>query len=105
MTLRLTENLIGAVLIKPELFGSLLTVRTFGECAEERLLRIVDAMEEVHRDRVPINLLTVYRKLRGRGSLADVGGAAYLSSLTDDWDAVKEGISYLEYPWESQSVQ
>lgn len=77
------EALIGSILINPEAF---LEVAAFLE-PEDFYLNvnkwIWEAFLHLNQVKIPVDLLTVKKELEDKGHLEDVGGVAYLMSLTN----------------------
>jgi replicative DNA helicase len=73
---------LGSVLIDGHLVG-ISGVRS-GDFYVQKHQRIWAAMEKLHSDGMAIDYLTLGNELKTRGQLEDVGGAPYVSGLTDD---------------------
>ncbi len=82
-SLEAEEALLGSVLIDPD---ALFRVLPFLSATDFFLVKhqwIWEAMVALHERREPIDFLTVCEELDRRGQLAEVGGQAYISHLTN----------------------
>ena len=75
------EAVIGSVLINPETFYDIAPFLRAGDFYINRHKRIWEAFTRLHEHRIPIDLLTLSEELNSVEQLADIGGAAYLTTL------------------------
>jgi len=76
------EAVIGAVLINPEAYYDVAQFLQADDFYIHRNRWIWEAFTRLHERRTPIDALTVAEELDQHGQLAEVGGSAYLSILT-----------------------
>jgi replicative DNA helicase len=74
---------LGALLLKHELFDLVVGVLRPGDFYSDSHTRIYAAMLALHEERAPIDSITLRADLDHRGELAAVGGDDYLLGLTD----------------------
>ncbi len=78
------EAVIGAILINPEVYYD---VAQFLQPEDFYIIRhrwIWQAITRLHEQRMPVDLLTVSQMLEQMGQLAEAGGPAYLTALTNN---------------------
>ena len=75
------EALLGSLLIDPDVIVQVATLIEPKDFYVQRHGWIYDAMRYLHDQNQPVDFLTVTDELERRGQLADIGGAAYISSL------------------------
>src|SRR3972149_9588887 len=79
------QAVLGAVLIKGEAINQVLEILTPDDFYKEAHGRIFRAMIEMHEQRIPIDVLTLFNHLKsGAKLLEEVGGSSYLTYLTRD---------------------
>jgi replicative DNA helicase len=78
------EGVIGAVLINPESYYDVAEFLTAEDFYIHRHRWIWEAFNRLHEQRTPLDFLTVSEELDQMGQLAEVGGPAYLTSLTNN---------------------
>jgi replicative DNA helicase len=78
------EAVIGAVLINPEAYYDVASFLQASDFYIHRNGWIWEAFNRLHERRVPIDFLTVAEELDQRSQLAEIGGPAYLSALTNN---------------------
>ena len=88
------EALLGSLLIDPDAIIQVATIVTAGDFYAQKNGIIYEAIRTLHDQRHPVDFLTVTYELERQGKLADVGGAAYISSLIN---AVPSSIHAVEY--------
>ncbi|MFP4637122.1 MAG: replicative DNA helicase [Spirochaetaceae bacterium] len=74
---------LGAILLDPEALGRVLAYLRSEDFYRSANARIFEAVLELSERAEEIDYITVTQELRNRGTLAAVGGAAYVSSLTE----------------------
>lgn len=77
------KAVLGALLINPSHYGTVSTVLSSADFFRDAHKRIYAAIRELANSGTAIDLLTVKTRLQASGELDEVGGPAYLSSLTD----------------------
>ncbi|MCZ2128179.1 MAG: replicative DNA helicase [Anaerolineales bacterium] len=75
------EAVVGAVLINPEVYYDLAAFLSADDFYIQRNRWVWEAFTRLHETRAPIDLLTLSDDLQNAGFLAEIGGAAYLTSL------------------------
>ena len=77
------KSLLGAILLSDTNFPELLEVIHAKDFYDERHGKIFQAMTNLYQHHSPIDLLTLTAELRKSKDLKDIGGAAYLTELTN----------------------
>jgi replicative DNA helicase len=77
------KAVLGAVLIDGRRFANVVTALEPHDWFRDVHSRIFDGMAAIHERGESVDFLTVKDELQRRGQLEDVGGPAYLASLTD----------------------
>src|SRR5580765_4730432 len=88
------EAVLGSILINPE---TLLEVAAFLQAGDFFIVRngwIFDAMLSLHERGESIDELTLNRELRARDQLDTIGGAAYLTSLSNNTPTFAHAETY-----------
>lgn len=75
------QAVIGSVLINPEVYYDLAQLLRPDDFYIIRNRWIWEAYQRLHERRIPLDFLTVTQELESTGRLAEIGGAAYLTSL------------------------
>ena len=75
------EAVVGAVLINPEAYYDIAQFLNADDFYIHRNKWIWESFIRLHEQRVPVDMLTVSEELERSGQLAEIGGAAYLTSL------------------------
>lgn len=76
-------SLLGAILIDSDALFKVSDIITAGDFYEERHRRIYEAIENLSERHSPIDVLTLSDQLKATGFLEAVGGASYLTELTN----------------------
>jgi replicative DNA helicase len=76
-------SLLGAILIDTDALVKIADVITVQDFYEERHRRIYEAASKLYERRSPIDVLTLSDELKGMGLLEMIGGASYLTELTN----------------------
>lgn len=82
-SLELEEAILGACMLEREAVGvisNIVTAETFYKPAHTI---IYTAILELYKGSYPIDILTVFQKLKTMGKIDEVGGAVYITSLTN----------------------
>ena len=77
------KSLLGAILLSDTNFPDLLEIVRYRDFYDERRGKIFHAMTSLYQHHSPIVLLTLTAELRKSKDLKNVGGAAYLTELTN----------------------
>lgn len=76
-------SLLGAILIDSDALVKIADIIAVIDFYEERHSHIYEAVTQLYEKRSPIDVLTLSDQLKGMGLLEAVGGAAYLTELTN----------------------
>lgn len=76
-------SLLGAILIDADAIVKIADTVTTDDFYEERHRRIYEAIQSLYEKHSPIDVLTLANQLKATGFLEMVGGAAYLTELTN----------------------
>jgi len=76
-------SLLGAILIDADAVVKIADVITAADFFDPRHAKIYEAVTKLYDKRSPIDVLTLADQLKGAGNLDMVGGAAYLTELTN----------------------
>ncbi len=77
------KSLLGAILISDNIFPEILEIVHPSDFYEEKHGKIFQAMVSLYDHRKPIDLLTLTAELRALKALKSIGGAAYITELTN----------------------
>ena len=77
------KSLLGALLIASDLLPEILTVLKPADFYDERHSTIFQAMIDLYDKHQPVDLLTLTAELRSKRKLREVGGAPYLTELSN----------------------
>ena len=77
------KSLLGAMMISDAAFPDVLETVKYKDFYDERHAKIFHAMTSLYQHHSPIDLLTTTAELRKNKELRSVGGAAYLTELTN----------------------
>ncbi len=75
--------ILGSILLNNDFLTLVTNFLSPEEFYREGNRKILETMSEMGRDGIPIEILSVAEEMRRRGTLEEIGGAAYLASLTD----------------------
>ncbi|NOZ70862.1 MAG: replicative DNA helicase [Chloroflexi bacterium] len=90
------EALLGALLIDPDVIVQVATVIEPDDFYVKRYGWIYDAIRHLHDQRQPVDFLTLTDELERRNRLADVGGAAQISTLINAVPSSVHAYHYAE---------
>ena len=90
------KSLLGALLISDSALPEILTIIKPRDFYDARHRAIFEAMIELYDQHRPIDLLTVTTELRSKKKLKDVGGAPYLTELSNFVPAATHAKAYAE---------
>jgi replicative DNA helicase len=77
------QSVLGGILLEPEALSRVLEVMTGDDFYRDAHRKIFDSMLDLYQKGTPVDLITLTEILQNKGRLEDVGGASYLTSLTD----------------------
>jgi replicative DNA helicase len=77
------QSVLGSILLEPEALSRVLEVMTGDDFYRDSHRKIFDAMLSLYQKGTPVDLITLTEILQTKGQLEDIGGASYLTSLTD----------------------
>lgn len=90
------KSLLGAILISDGALPEILTILKPRDFYEERHQMIFEAMMNLYDQHKPVDLLTVTTELRTKKQLKDIGGAPYLTELSNFVPAATHAKAYAE---------
>ncbi len=90
------KSLLGAIMISDGVMPEILTILRGRDFYEKRHEIIFNAMARLYDQHRPIDLLTLTAELRKTKSLKDVGGAEYLTELSNFVPAASHAKAYAE---------
>lgn len=90
------KSLLGAVLIDEEILADIADKIHAADFYDPRHERVFSAMLRLYEKHSPVDLLTLTEELRKSDDLKIVGGAAYLSELTNYVPSSAHAVSYAE---------
>ena len=90
------KSLLGAIMISDGVMPEILTILRGRDFYEKRHEIIFNAMTRLYDQHRPIDLLTLTAELRKTKSLKDVGGAEYLTELSNFVPAASHAKAYAE---------
>jgi replicative DNA helicase len=77
------QSVLGGILLEPEALSRVLEVMTGDDFYRESHRKIFDSMLDLYQKGTPVDLITLTEILHKKGHLEDIGGASYLTTLTD----------------------
>ena len=90
------KSLLGAILISDKIFPEILTIIRPQDFYEERHQTIFAAMMSLYDQHRPVDLLTLTSELKTQKKLKSVGGAPYLTELSNFVPAASHAKAYAE---------
>ncbi|MDO4612174.1 MAG: replicative DNA helicase [Candidatus Saccharibacteria bacterium] len=90
------KSLLGAVMISDAVLPEILTILRANDFYEERHQIIFAAMASLYDQHKPVDLLTLTAELKATKSLKSVGGAPYLTELSNFVPAASHAKAYAE---------
>ncbi len=88
------EAVLGSIMINPEAYYDVAEFLQGADFYIHRHRWIWDTFVRLHESRTPIDILTVTEELDQQGQLAEVGGAAYLTTLINNVPSSLHAIAY-----------
>lgn len=90
------KSLLGAIMIDEGVLPEIITIIRAGDFYEERHRTIFEAMVNLYDAHKPIDLLTLTNELKSLKKLKEIGGAAYLTELSNFVPAASHAKAYAE---------
>ena len=90
------KSLLGAILISDKILPEILTIIRPGDFYEERHQIIFEAMMNLYDQHRPVDLLTLTSELKSTKKLKEIGGAPYLTELSNFVPAASHAKAYAE---------
>ena len=90
------KSLLGAIMISDNVFSEILTILKPTDFYEPRHATIYKAMMSLYDQHKPIDLITMTAELKSQKSLKDVGGAPYLTELTNFVSTASHAKAYAD---------
>ena len=90
------KSLLGAIMLQDSVMPEILTVLKPSDFYEKRHEVIFDAMSKLYDQHKPIDLLTLTSELRSQKKLKEIGGAPYLTELSNFVPAASHAKAYAD---------
>ena len=90
------KSLLGAIMIDENVLPEVITIVRAGDFYEARHQIIFEAMVNLYDAHKPIDLLTLTNELKALKKLKEIGGAAYLTELSNFVPAASHAKAYAE---------
>ncbi len=90
------KSLLGAILLSDQAFPDLLSIVNAQDFYDPRHSLIFEAMADLYEKHRPIDLMTVTSELKAKGKLKEIGGAPYLTDLTNFVPTASHADAYAE---------
>ncbi|MBQ6414435.1 replicative DNA helicase [Candidatus Saccharibacteria bacterium] len=90
------KSLLGAIMIQDGVLPEILTILKPRDFYEKRHEIIFNAMQELYDQHKPIDLLTLTAELKAKKALKEIGGAPYLTELSNFVPAASHAKAYAE---------
>ena len=90
------KSLLGALMIASDVLPEILTILKPQDFYEERHQTIFEAMVDLYDNHQPVDLLTLTNKLKSKKKLREVGGAPYLTELSNFTPTAGHARAYAE---------
>jgi len=90
------KSLLGAIMLSDDSMAEVLMLLKPEDFYEQRHQTIFKAMSDLYDEHKPIDLLTLTAKLKSQKKLKDVGGAPYLTELSEFVPAATHAKAYAE---------
>ena len=89
------KSLLGAILLSDGVFPEVITIVRAKDFYEEKHQVIFNAMMNLYDQHRPIDLLTLTAELKSLKKLKEVGGAPYLTELTNFVPTASHAVCFL----------
>ncbi len=90
------KSLLGAIMLSNDTLPDILTILRPQDFYEERHQTIFQTITELYDQHKPIDLLTLTAELRGKKKLKEIGGASYLTELSNFVPAASHAKAYAD---------
>ena len=90
------KSLLGAIMLSDSTMADILTILRPNDFYEKRHQIIFQAMSDLYDQHRPIDLLTLTAKLKSQKKLKEIGGAPYLTDLSNYVPAASHAKAYAE---------
>ena len=90
------KSLLGAIMLDENILPEVMTMVKPGDFYEERHGTIFEAMSNLYDEHRPIDLLTLTSELKSLKKLKEIGGAPYLTELSNFVPAASHAKAYAE---------
>ncbi len=90
------KSLLGAIMLSDEVFANVSTLIRASDFYDERHKLIFEAMSNLYDSHRPIDLLTLTAELKSTKNLKTIGGAPYLTELSNFVPAASHAMAYAE---------
>jgi len=90
------KSLLGAIMLSDKLLPEILTILRAGDFYEERHQMIFAAMADLYDQHKPIDLISLTAELKASKKLKAIGGAPYLTELSNFVPAASHAKAYAE---------
>lgn len=90
------KSLLGAIMLSNDTLPDILTILRPQDFYEERHQTIFQTIIELYDQHKPIDLLTLTAELRGKKKLKEIGGASYLTELSNFVPAASHAKAYAD---------
>jgi len=77
------QALIGSILIEPERLDQIVSIVNSSDFYDVKNRYIFSAIEQLHDESLPIDIISICDKLKAQGTLDKVGGELYVAQLAD----------------------
>ncbi len=81
--IELEESVLGAIMLEKEAYGTVAEILRPDSFYKDANRKIYEAMQHLSVAEIPIDMLSVTEQLRRDGTIDEVGGALYVSQLTN----------------------
>ena len=90
------KSLLGAIMLSDDVMADILMILKPDDFYEERHQKIFKAMSDLYDQHKPIDLLTLTAELKAQKKLKEIGGAPYLTDLSNFVPAASHAKAYAE---------
>jgi len=78
------QALIGSILIEPEKVDNIVSIVSSSDFYDPKHRHIFAAIEQLHDEGLPIDIISVCDRLKAMGVLDKIGGELYVAQLADN---------------------
>lgn len=90
------KSLLGAIMLQDSVMAEILTILKAQDFYDKRHSLIFDAMTHLYDSHKPIDLLTLTAELKTQKTLKEIGGAPYLTELSNFVPATSHATAYAD---------